>query len=76
VLTAAATTWLVVAGLWSLVEAAPLAVAALGLATGALAAWTRRLRPGGRDAVAAPALALAGVALNVAVLAVAASHGK
>ncbi|HVM57643.1 MAG TPA: hypothetical protein VMT74_09280, partial [Gaiellaceae bacterium] len=57
---------------WALVQFAPLAVAAMAATTGAIAAWLRRWRSGGSDWVAAPALAVFGLVLSLALLLLAA----
>lgn len=76
VLTAAAAAAAPVALLWALIQADPLAVAAIAATTGSIAAWLRRWRSGGSDWVAAPVLAVFGLALNLAMLLVAARNGK
>ena len=62
--------------LWWLIEAAPIAIAELALTTAAVAAWLRRWKSGGSDWLAAPVLAVVGLALNLALLLIAASHGE
>jgi hypothetical protein len=76
VLTAAAATAAPVALLWAVVQADPLAGAAIAATTGANAAWLRRWRSGGSDWIAAPVLAIFGLVLNLAILLVAALHGR
>ena len=76
VLTAAAAAAVPAALVWALVQAAPLAIAADAATTGAIAAWLRRWRPGGSDWIAVPALAVLGLALNLAQLLLAALNGK
>jgi len=76
VLTAAAAAAATAALVWALVQAAPLAVAALAATAGAIAAWLRRWRSGGSDWVAAPVFAFLGLAVNLGMLLVAALNGK